>query len=132
MIEARPNLSSISTFVDSYDPVGNRVGRVQDASAVYTWSYDAANRLLGQRGPGGLAQAGWATFSYDPLGNVLVKQHQGEPPRTMSYDAASRLATLVFGAATTSYTYDGAGNLRVETTSGVSTGLCVRRGEPPR
>jgi hypothetical protein len=79
----------ITTFVDSYDPVDNRIGRIENG-AVFTWTYDSNYRLLGQQNAGG-----YATFSYDPVYNTLVKWRQGSAPQTMTYDLASRQKNIV-------------------------------------
>lgn len=99
----------IATFVDTYDPVGNRTRRVQDGVQT-DWTYDKAYRLLGQQGTGA-----WATFTYDSVGNTSLKWQQGSAPQTMSYDAAQRQTTSIQGSTISSYTlYDNAGNKTVE------------------
>jgi len=105
----------IFTFIDSYDPVDNRIGRNQNGS-IFTWTYDADYRLLGQQNAGG-----YATFSYDSRFNTLVKWNQGSAPVTMSYDAASRIATSISGSTVTTYTFDNAGNTWLENANGQVT-----------
>ncbi|GMV87963.1 MAG: hypothetical protein AMXMBFR81_08940 [Chthonomonas sp.] len=84
----------IYTMVDSYDAVGNRIGRNTNGNPT-TWLYDEAYRLIGQQKSG---QA--ATFSYDNNSNLTTKWHQGGNPQTMQYDAADRLTTMQVGGTT--------------------------------
>jgi YD repeat-containing protein len=94
----------ISTLVDGYDGVGNRVSRVQDGVPI-SWTYDNDYRLLGQQTAGGSA-----TFTYNSVFSALVKWHQGLAPLSMTYDSTNRLVNTLQGAALTSLGYDGAGN----------------------
>jgi len=102
--------------VDTYDPVGNRIGRVQDLTTNYLWTYDNDYRLLTQQAPGACA-----TFGYDPLYNTVLKWHQGESPLTMRFDPATRLTTSIQGSLVTSFTFDNAGNQIGQNANGVLT-----------
>jgi hypothetical protein len=64
-------------MIDGYDPVGNRVSRLQDGVPI-AWNYDNDYRLLGQQTAGA-----YATFAFDSLYNTTLKWHQGQAPQTM-------------------------------------------------
>ena len=85
---------------------------------VTTYSNDAKNQLLGQTVAGGCA-----TFAYDAVGNETLKWHQGQAPMTMTFDAASRQVTMIYGGATTLYTYNQAGAKTAENLGGAITGF---------
>lgn len=112
-IELNSSNNPIVTISDSYDAVGNRIGRNKDGD-VTTWTYDDVNRLTGQQLNGAAA-----TFAYDSVGNITVKHHQGESPMTFAYDAADRMVTMIQGSAVTTFTYDDNGNLTEEAKSGL-------------
>jgi YD repeat-containing protein len=107
-----------TTFIDTYDPVGNRTGRTQDG-IVYTWTYDDNYRLTGQ-----VSTLAYATFSYDPMSNTLLKWQQAAgattaAPQTMSYDPANRLEISTTGNLITTFAY---GNVMISTEqTGTST-----------
>lgn len=65
--------SPIMTFIDSYDPVGNRIGRLQNGIA-FTWVYDSDYRLTGQQNAGGCAtfqyEAAYVYGSYNPVSQI--------------------------------------------------------------
>lgn len=114
-IELNASNNPIITIIDSYDGVGNRIGRNQDGAAT-AWTYDAANRLVSQ-----LLSGARGTYVYDEVGNVNVKFEQGFDPLTMTYDAADRLATSQQGALRTTFAYDANGNLTEENANGSRT-----------
>ena len=87
----------IYTMVDSYDAVGNRIGRNTNGNPT-TWLYDDAYRLIGQQKSGQRA-----TFAYDNNSNLTTKWHQGGDPQTMQYDAADRLTTMQVGGTATTF-----------------------------
>jgi len=103
----------IATFIDTYDPVANRMARLQDG-VLTSWTYDDNYRLTGQQTPGG-----YATFAYDSVYNTTLKWHQGTLPMTMTYHAVNAIANMTQGAAVTTYTQDKAGNLLGENLNGV-------------
>ena len=105
----------IVTIVEAYDPGGRKTLRSEDGKPV-TYTYDNANRLIGQLGVGRSA-----TFVYDEIGNTTVKWHQGQAPLTMVYDPASRLVSNTQGAVKTTYTFDKNGNMSTDTSGGVMT-----------
>jgi len=115
LVEATAAGTPVNTIIDTYDPVGNRIGRNQSGS-IYTWTYDPNYRLLGQQNLGG-----YATFAYDSRYNTLLKWYQGQAPLTMSYDIASRITTSISGSVLTTTTFDNAGNTWVENTTGQLT-----------
>jgi RHS repeat-associated protein len=96
----------IYTMVDSYDAVGNRIGRVTNGNAT-TWLYDDAYRLIGQQKSGQTA-----TFVYDQNSNLTTKWHQGGNPQTMQYDAADRLTTMQSGGTTGTMSWFSRGAMR--------------------
>jgi RHS repeat-associated protein len=77
----------------SYDPVGNRLSRVDGATTNYT--YDRADRLTA---------AGALVVTVNANGNLTTKG-----PDTFSYDAADRLVGATVGGTTETYVYDGDG-----------------------
>src|SRR5580658_7505862 len=89
----------ISTMIDGYDPVGNRITRLLD-NVPYTWTYDNQYRLKMQQTSGGNA-----SFVYDAVYNTLVKWNGGTAPLTMSYDPATRLTTSIQGTTVGTYTF---------------------------
>jgi len=91
-VDSNSGGTPLVTFVDSYDSVGNRTGRIH-SGVVTTWVYDSIYRLTGQEKSG---QA--ATFVYDDAGNLTVKWQEGSSPLTMSYDAGNRLTTSLLGS----------------------------------
>src|SRR5580658_10031686 len=89
----------ISTMIDGYDPVGNRITRLLD-NVPYTWTYDNQYRLKMQQTSGGTA-----SFVYDAVDNMLVKWNGGTAPLTMSFDPATRLTTSIQGTTVGTYTF---------------------------
>ena len=112
-VELNTSNQGIYTMVDSYDAVGNRIGRVTNGNAT-TWLYDDAYRLIGQQKSG---QA--ATFVYDNNSNMTTKWHQGGNPQTMQYDAADRLTTMQSGGTTGTMSWFSRGAMRNQYETGV-------------
>jgi hypothetical protein len=75
----------ITTFIDSYDPVDNRIGRIENG-AVFTWTYDV-------------------TYSYDGNDNRLTSPEIGALT-FWTYNAANQLVTAISGGLTTTNTYN--------------------------
>ncbi len=98
------------TIVDSYDPVGNRIGRNLDG-VLTTWTYDDLYRLTHQDKPGQVC-----TYVLDPVGNLEVMWEGGASPKSFTFDAADRLETMALGANLTTFTYTTYGALEVEVT----------------
>ncbi|HEX6293026.1 MAG TPA: RHS repeat-associated core domain-containing protein [Herpetosiphonaceae bacterium] len=105
-IAGGPGASSVAY---GYDAVGNRT----TINGVPTYSYDASGRITN---PG---------FSYDTNGNLL-----SDGTTAYTFDAANRLIQTVRGGTTTSYDYDGWGNLIRETVDGVAMDLLVDEAAP--
>jgi YD repeat-containing protein len=105
----------ISTMIDGYDPVGNRITRLLD-NVPYTWTYDNQYRLKMQQTSGGNA-----SFVYDAVDNMLVKWNGGTAPLTMSFDPATRLTTSIQGTSVGTYTFDNAGSQTLDNVAGVLT-----------
>jgi YD repeat-containing protein len=103
----------ISTMIDGYDGVGNRVSRLQDGVAI-SWTHDNNYRLLGQQTAGA-----YATMTYNAVGSTLVKWHQGQPPQTMVYDSNNAQVTSTSGDVITSFGYDNMGNQTAQNTGPV-------------
>ena len=67
-------------FYYTYDAVGNRLEQLT-ATGTNTYTYDAANRLIGM--------GGTITYTWDANGNWL-----GDGTNTATYNHANRLATI--------------------------------------
>lgn len=100
--------TQLVTIVDSYDAVGNRIGRNLDG-VVTTWTYDDLYRLTHQDKTGQVC-----TYVLDPVGNLEVMWEGGSDPRSFTFDAADRLVTMVEGATLTTFTYTSYGALETE------------------
>lgn len=118
---AYPAAGSLPATVVSYqyDAVGNRIGEVITTTTTSrrTFSYDSQNRLTSEG------------FQYDANGN-LVRAGANR----YVYDGANRLlaSVVVSGSTviTTSYGYDGLGNLVQQTINGVTTELVLDERSP--
>ena len=78
----------------------------QDGSST-SWDYDAANRLIREQWqPAGLGSAVDTHYSYDAVGNRLTQVRNGLTT-TSTYNTLDQLVS----SGTTSYQYDGRGNL---------------------
>mgnify|MGYP001952389295 CR=1 FL=1 len=142
------------TIVDIYDIVGRRTERrLGTDGPVYTWGYDAEDRIVSYGDPLGRRLVRyddedqitevireWAggarerfTYGYDPRGNIASRTYPDGTRITASYDADSRITrlTTVGGAAgsepaTWRFGYDVAGR-RTSTTFPEAIGLVERR-----
>lgn len=101
--------------MDSYDPVGNRIGRNLD-SVLTTWTYDDLYRLTHQDKPGQVC-----TYVLDPVGNLEVMWEASAHPKTFTFDAADRLVTMALGANLTTFTFSDFGALASEITGSAVT-----------
>jgi len=100
--------TTLSSFNYTYNPVGNRTQVVEADGDVVTWSYDQTYQLINEVRSG--ANAYNITYSYDGVGNRTLLLNGGAPT-TSTYNVANELATSQTSAGTTSYTFDGDGNL---------------------
>jgi len=85
-------------FRYTYDPVGNRLSQ-STLAGTNAYAYDAADRLTSVDG---------MAYSWDANGNLI-----SDGQRTFAYDHAKRLASIVDGASTYGFKYNGLGD-RVE------------------
>lgn len=98
----RPNATTLSRFLYSYDTVGNiRTWSMQsDASAARVWSlgYDAADQLTTARlqAPDGLPTADAYAYAYDPAGNRTTEQLDAQAT-VSTYDRMNRLTSRASG-----------------------------------
>ena len=91
-----------ATTAYTHDAVGNRTRVATTGQTLFSMQYDAANRLT------------TSGYSHDPNGNLTTT-----PDATYTYDAANRVTSSTTSAGTTTYGYDGWGNLVRVTTNGV-------------
>ncbi len=101
--------SNGESFQYAYDAVGNRTAYTTTlaSTAVTTYSYDAANRLV---------NAGRVTYTWDARGNLLA-----DGIYTYTWDAAGRLITVTDGVNTLGFRYDGDGNRLLRIVNGTLT-----------
>ncbi len=101
--------SNGESFQYAYDAVGNRTAYTATiaSTAVTTYSYDAANRLV---------NAGGVTYTWDARGNLLA-----DGVYTYTWDAAGRLITVTDGVNTLRFRYDGDGNRLLRIVNGTLT-----------
>lgn len=93
-------------FHYTYDPVGNRLTEVTQAGTT-NYAYDIANRLTSVDG---------VTYAWDPRSNML-----SDGVSTYSYDRANRLTTVVQGANTYTFGYNGLGDRLRQTVNSAPT-----------
>lgn len=86
-------LDSAGTRTYDYDPIGNRVTKVDGAATTYT--YDRADRLTA---------AGAVSVTVDANGNLTAKGAD-----TFDFDQANRLTSATVAGTTETYAYDGDG-----------------------
>lgn len=137
------------TITDTYDPLNRRVRReVATDGPVYTFGYDANDRLTAVGDPTGLQERSYDEkgrltrvsrgdevfqYAYDAIGNVVQRDWPDGTRVTAAYDAGNRLTELttvggVAGSApsTTSFDYDASDRL-VTTTHPEAAGLTTDR-----
>jgi RHS repeat-associated protein len=105
----------------TYDPVGNRLTRVDSVGGSAAYTYDANDRLMR------VVEAGVTTdFTYDANGNVLTRLEGG---RLTRYDWTAggllRRVTDVAAATVVEYRYDPSGNRAAQVVNGAETRYLV-------
>ncbi len=91
-----------SSFAYSYDLAGNRTGVSVNGTPTASYSYDAADQVVG--------------WGYDAAGNLL-----SDGATSYSYDALNRLTGSSATGRDSSYAYNGDGTLVSQTTNGTTT-----------
>jgi YD repeat-containing protein len=91
-----------SSFAYSYDPAGNRTGVSVNGTATASYSYDAADQVVG--------------WGYDAAGNLL-----SDGATSYTYDALNHLTGSSATGRDSSYAYNGDGTLVSQTTNGTTT-----------
>ena len=112
--------TTITSYVDTWDPANNRQARVEQDGTLVTWSYDPTYQLTRERRSG--AHSYDTTYAYDPAGNRRVKLDNAVRT-TYLYDVANQLQTYVDNTGTTTFGFDASGNQRLQQTpsSGTTT-----------
>jgi RHS repeat-associated protein len=89
----------------TYDEIGNRTGMI-DGSGVYTYHYDAENRLeeIQKNGQTDIR------YIYDEIGNLSSVTDRLGFTTAYTYDRSNRMETVGYGGQTVVYTYDYNGN----------------------
>jgi len=100
----------VTYFHYTYDAVGNRQTEVTQAGST-SYAYDTANRLT---------SVGGATYTWDNNGNLL-----NDGASTYTYDHTNRLKTVVQGATTYGFSYNGVGDRLRQTVNGSPTNYTV-------
>ncbi|MFS8101768.1 DUF6531 domain-containing protein [Lentzea alba] len=135
------------TVVNTYDIVSRRERRaLGNAGPVYTWGYDAKDRVTSYGDPLGAREityddedqikrvvrreAGGRTetfdYDYDVRGDITTREYPDGTRVTSDYDKDGRVTKLTAGGATWSFGYDVAGR-RTSTTLPGATGLVENR-----
>jgi YD repeat-containing protein len=109
------------SFEYTYDGAGNLLSFSRwSGSAVETvdFVYNQANQIVCQDGDanGACGDAGDISYSYDAYGNLT-----SDGVKTYAYDAENRLTSVMEGASTTTYTYNGDGDRISQTVGGMTT-----------
>lgn len=116
-------------FTDTFDPVGNRTGRVVHAAGgdtTQTYTYPAAGtdgaHMLTSVTSTGASSTTTNTYDYDDAGNTTTRAIAGSPVQTLTWDAEGELASLAeAGATTDSYLYTADGDRLIRRQDGVTT-----------
>ena len=135
------------TIVDEYDIVDRLAKRTLGTPGpVYTWGYDAKDRITSYGDPLGVGEIGYDdedqiqsvtrkeagrsdevfSYDYDARGNVTSRRYPDGTAVSYGYDAASRITSLTAQGAQWSFGYDEAGR-RTTTTLPATTGLSEKR-----
>jgi RHS repeat-associated protein len=135
------------TIVDEYDIVNRLAKRTSGTGGpVYTWAYDAKDRLTASGDPLGVRELVYDDedqiksvtrkeadrpdetfgYDYDARGNVTDRRYPDGTTVSYGYDAASRIISLTARGATWRFGYDPAGR-RTSTTLPAATGLTENR-----
>ena len=101
--------TTLSSFNYTYNPVGNRTQVVEADGDVVTWSYDPTYQLTNERRSG--ANAYNITYTYDPVGNRTLHGEQRGTQRPTPTTRPTSWRRARPARVTTTYTYDGNGNL---------------------
>jgi len=96
-----------TSFVYTYDAVGNRLTEVTTGGLSISYIYDNANRLTSVDG---------IPYGWDNNGNLL-----SDGASTYTYDKANRMKTVVQGSTTYGNVYNGQGDRLRQTVNGVPT-----------
>lgn len=95
----------------SYDLAG-RPATMVDGSGTVTYTHDDADRLTAvARTGGGAGLNGTFAYGYDDAGNITNRTLPDSANSTYGFDDDGRLTTIASAGATTTLTYDAAGNL---------------------
>ena len=95
----------------NYDQFGRATNKIDAASnIILAYNYDADSRVTNRYS----ISKGNKNYSYDAVGNLTNVSYNVSPSISMAYDANNRLTKMVDGVGTTSYSYDGLGELLSE------------------
>ena len=111
-----------STTTDSYDADGNLVTQDLPGGVQVTDSYDAMGDLTSQSGTGASAPTATRTFTYDAAGRMLTAAtsaagtqgsfgYQPATSESFSYDDRGLLLSAAGSAGTSTFSYNGSGQL---------------------
>jgi RHS repeat-associated protein len=98
--------STGESFAYSYDDRGNRIQQIINGQTT-GYTYDDANRLTAVNGQ---------TYSWDDNGNLL-----SDGARTYAYGTSNRLTSVISGAVTTQFEYNGDGDRIAQVIGGSRT-----------
>ncbi|HEX4473778.1 MAG TPA: DUF6531 domain-containing protein [Polyangiaceae bacterium] len=114
--DARGNLTKVTRpdggqIAIDYNAGNQPVHAIDAIGGEWSWSYDAAGRLIGRANPNGEK----TQFHWDGARLTAITDPAGQHTR-FAYDGAQNLASLVTpDGATSQWTYDGFGRLRTDT-----------------
>jgi RHS repeat-associated protein len=111
--------ATISSETYTYDPAGNQTSVRELSGRVVKYTYDALNRVTEESITDPTAVDRVIDYTYDATGNILTKNDSVAGLTTDTYDANDRLTQETTPAGTTSFTYDGAGNMLSRVTDAV-------------
>ena len=97
-----------------YDADGNMVARSTGDGAAYTYTYDAANRMVAAAGP-----AGKATYGYAPNGKRVSRAEAGQPETRFIFDQEDMIAEQTGNTKSATYLHG----------PGIDAPLAQRRGD---
>ena len=82
--------TTLSSFIYTYDQMGNRTQVIEANGDVVSWSYDPTYQLSNEQRSG--ANSYNVSYTYDPVGNRTLMLNSGAPT-TSTYNADNELAT---------------------------------------